>query len=89
MTDVTPAAAALEAGQESVSGGHLVAQALKAEGVDVIFTLCGGHIIDIYDGQTGLCGCNCRARNYRRGHRGGQCLPGREPDAADRWPGRH
>ena len=35
---------------ERVSGGHLVARALKAEGVDVIFTLCGGHIIDIYDG---------------------------------------
>jgi acetolactate synthase-1/2/3 large subunit len=33
-----------------VSGGHLVAQALKAEGVDTVFTLCGGHIIDIYDG---------------------------------------
>src|SRR6201988_1210452 len=33
-----------------VSGGHLVAAALKAEGVDTIFTLCGGHIIDIYDG---------------------------------------
>lgn len=35
---------------ELVSGGHLVAKALKAEGVDTIFTLCGGHIIDIYDG---------------------------------------
>jgi acetolactate synthase-1/2/3 large subunit len=35
---------------ETISGGHLVAKALKAEGVDVIFTLCGGHIIDIYDG---------------------------------------
>lgn len=35
---------------EVVSGGHLVAKALKAEGVDTIFTLCGGHIIDIYDG---------------------------------------
>ncbi|MFW5417619.1 acetolactate synthase [Nocardiopsis sp. CNT-189] len=34
----------------SISGGHLVAKALKAEGVDVVFTLCGGHIIDIYDG---------------------------------------
>ena len=33
-----------------ISGGHLVAKALKAEGVDTIFTLCGGHIIDIYDG---------------------------------------
>lgn len=35
---------------EKLSGGHLVAKALKAEGVDAIFTLCGGHIIDIYDG---------------------------------------
>ncbi|RAS70919.1 acetolactate synthase-1/2/3 large subunit [Lentzea atacamensis] len=41
-----------EAGSDSgsISGGHLVAKALKAEGVDTIFTLCGGHIIDIYDG---------------------------------------
>ena len=35
---------------QTVSGGHLVAKALKNEGIDVIFTLCGGHIIDIYDG---------------------------------------
>ena len=34
---------------EVISGGHLVAKALKNEGVDTIFTLCGGHIIDIYD----------------------------------------
>src|SRR6058998_591195 len=33
-----------------ISGGHLVARALKNEGVDTIFMLCGGHIIDIYDG---------------------------------------
>src|SRR5258707_1249096 len=33
-----------------ISGGHLVAKALKNEGVDTIFTLCGGHIIDINDG---------------------------------------
>jgi acetolactate synthase-1/2/3 large subunit len=33
-----------------ISGGHLAARALKSEGVDTIFTLCGGHIIDIYDG---------------------------------------
>jgi acetolactate synthase-1/2/3 large subunit len=33
-----------------ISGGRLVARALKNEGVDTIFTLCGGHIIDIYDG---------------------------------------
>jgi acetolactate synthase-1/2/3 large subunit len=36
----------------TISGGHLVAKALKNEGIDVIFTLCGGHIIDIYDGCT-------------------------------------
>ncbi len=35
---------------EVISGGHLVAKALRNEGVDTIFTLCGGHIIDIYDG---------------------------------------
>src|SRR5262245_36950904 len=34
----------------TITGGHLVARALKAEGVEAIFTLCGGHIIDIYDG---------------------------------------
>jgi len=28
-----------------VSGGRLVAKALKAEGVDTVFTLCGGHIM--------------------------------------------
>jgi hypothetical protein len=32
---------------ERVSGGHLVAKALKAEGNDTIFTLGGGHNIDI------------------------------------------
>ena len=31
-------------------GGRVVAQALKREGVPYVFTLCGGHIIDIYDG---------------------------------------
>ncbi|HWE12061.1 MAG TPA: thiamine pyrophosphate-binding protein [Solirubrobacteraceae bacterium] len=41
---------AREADPETISGGHLVAKALRAEGIDVIFTLCGGHIIDIYDG---------------------------------------
>ena len=33
-----------------ISGGHLVARALQQEGVAAIFTLCGGHIIDVYDG---------------------------------------
>jgi acetolactate synthase-1/2/3 large subunit len=35
---------------DRVQGGHLAAQALKAEGVDTIFTLCGGHVIPIYEG---------------------------------------
>jgi len=43
-------AAATTAPIPQVSGGHLVARALRNEGVDAIFTLCGGHIIDIYDG---------------------------------------
>src|SRR5262245_23548122 len=34
----------------TLTGGQLVARALKAEGIEAIFTLCGGHIIDIYDG---------------------------------------
>ena len=42
--------AGLTAGGTQISGGHLVARALRGEGIDVIFTLCGGHIIDIYDG---------------------------------------
>ncbi len=36
--------------EDVISGGHLAAKALKSEGIDTIFTLCGGHIIDIYDG---------------------------------------
>ncbi|HEY5891512.1 MAG TPA: thiamine pyrophosphate-binding protein [Acidimicrobiia bacterium] len=31
-------------------GGQIIARALKAEGVDAIFTLTGGHIIPILDG---------------------------------------
>ena len=42
--------AAIPEADATISGGHLVAKALKNEGVEVIFTLCGGHIIDIYDG---------------------------------------
>lgn len=33
-----------------VHGGRLVARALKNEGVPFIFTLCGGHVMPIYDG---------------------------------------
>jgi acetolactate synthase-1/2/3 large subunit len=46
----TDTLAAKTRSDDVVSGGQLVAKALKSEGVDTIFTLCGGHIIDIYDG---------------------------------------
>ena len=32
-----------------VDGGDLLVRALKREGVDTIFTLCGGHVQSIYD----------------------------------------
>ncbi len=122
MAQTTPAARDLPgldaaAPGATISGGHLVAKALKAEGIDVIFTLCGGHIIDIYDGcadegikivdvrheqvaahaadgyarVTGKPGCavvtagpgTTDAVTGRR-----ERLPGREPDAAHRRPGR-
>jgi len=31
-------------------GGELVARSLAAQGIDTIYTLCGGHIASIYDG---------------------------------------
>jgi acetolactate synthase-1/2/3 large subunit len=33
-----------------VNGGHLVARTLRQAGVGHLFTLCGGHILPIYDG---------------------------------------
>lgn len=35
---------------EHLHGGRLIAQQMAAEGVDVLFTLTGGHISAIYDG---------------------------------------
>src|SRR3989304_2854611 len=32
-----------------VDGGDLTVRAMKREGVDTIFTLCGGHVQAIYD----------------------------------------
>jgi acetolactate synthase-1/2/3 large subunit len=31
-------------------GGELVARSLKAQGISTIYTLCGGHVMPIYDG---------------------------------------
>jgi len=33
-----------------IHGGQIIARALKAEGVDAVFTLTGGHIVPILDG---------------------------------------
>ena len=33
-----------------LSGGELVARVLRQAGVGHVFTLCGGHILPIYDG---------------------------------------
>ena len=33
-----------------IHGGQIVARALKAEGVDAVFTLTGGHILGVLDG---------------------------------------
>jgi len=33
-----------------ITGGRLVAKFAKAEGIRAIFTLCGGHVMDIYNG---------------------------------------
>src|ERR687888_171871 len=35
---------------EQFQGGRLAARALKAEGVDAVFTLSGGHVMPIYEG---------------------------------------
>jgi acetolactate synthase-1/2/3 large subunit len=34
----------------TIHGGRLVARALRAENVSFVFTLCGGHVMSIYDG---------------------------------------
>jgi len=35
---------------ERFQGGRLVARGIKAEGVDAVFTLSGGHVMPIYEG---------------------------------------
>ena len=46
----TRAGGAPASGAEQISGGRLLAKALKNEGVDVIFTLTGGEIVDVFAG---------------------------------------
>ena len=38
---------------DDLSGGRPVAKALEGEGVDTVFSVCGGHIVDIYGGCVG------------------------------------
>jgi len=33
-----------------LDGGEMVAKVLKKEGIKAIFTLCGGHILPVYEG---------------------------------------
>src|SRR5690348_5255234 len=49
-SSTTQATGAQATGVEQISGGRLLAKALKNEGVDVLFTLTGGEIVDIFAG---------------------------------------
>jgi len=48
-----------------INGGKIVAKALKKEGVEVIFTLCGDHIMEMYYGccDEGIEIIDCRSEN--------------------------
>lgn len=50
MGTVTENPVATSADTQLISGGQIVARMLKQEGVRHIFTISGGHIIDIYNG---------------------------------------
>jgi acetolactate synthase I/II/III large subunit len=43
--------------QETVHAGRLIARRLKANGIDTVFTLSGGHLFSLYDG--------CRSEGIR------------------------
>jgi acetolactate synthase I/II/III large subunit len=46
----TQSTGAQSTGAEQITGGRLLAKALKNEGVDAIFTLTDGEIVDIFAG---------------------------------------
>src|ERR1700685_3944600 len=46
----TAAATTAAASPEMISSGQIVAKMLKQEGIKHIFTISGGHIVDIYNG---------------------------------------
>jgi len=41
---------AMSEGFMQAHGGRLAAKTLREAGVDCVFTLCGGHVMPIYDG---------------------------------------
>lgn len=40
----------LTAESETITAGHQIAKVLKQEGIDTVFTLCGGHVVTIHEG---------------------------------------
>jgi acetolactate synthase-1/2/3 large subunit len=50
MGSVENQVAGADAKVDQISGGQIVAKMLKQEGIKHIFTISGGHIIDIYNG---------------------------------------
>src|SRR5579862_5523679 len=50
MTTATTIDSKAAAGTDMISAGQIVAKMLKQEGIKHIFTISGGHIVDIYNG---------------------------------------
>jgi acetolactate synthase-1/2/3 large subunit len=50
VTEVRAVQPAAESALQLITGGQIVAKMLKQEGVKHVFTISGGHIIDIYNG---------------------------------------
>lgn len=60
MTDTSPPAhkdyaygeipERLKATSSTITPGHQIAKVLKQEGVDTVFTLCGGHVVTVHEG---------------------------------------
>ena len=50
ITETRVVQSSAESAPQLISGGQIVAKMLKQEGVKHIFTISGGHIIDIYNG---------------------------------------
>jgi acetolactate synthase I/II/III large subunit len=40
----------LTAASNTITAGHQIAKVLKKEGIDTVFTLCGGHVVTVHEG---------------------------------------